>query len=80
MCPVLWCGGGWGGIWLTLGDFVFDVSGFCWVWRVMLGVLLLCEGEFVGLELAVLLALGVSVVWASLCNVYGLAGGMHRGV
>ena len=65
---------------MTLGDFVFDVSGFCWVLWVMLGVLLLCENEFIGLELAVLLALGVSEVWTSLCSVYGLAGGMHRGV
>ena len=56
------------------------MSGFCWVWWGMLGVLLLCEDAFVGLELAVLLALDVSEVWTSLCSAYGLAGGMRRGV
>ena len=46
----------------------------------MLGVLLLCEDKFVGLELAVLLALDVSEAWTSLCSIYGLAGGMGREV
>ena len=60
---------------MSVGDLVCDVSGVYWAWCVIAGILLLYRGRFVVLEWRVVSVMSMSVVVASLCSTYGLAGG-----